>query len=290
MKRKTAYLTLLSVVALLAVIAMSWPTTRDVDAANAALAVYNVENMTCGACVRRVQSALAGVNGVGRVEVSVTAGRSNVEYDAARVDPATIAAAITAAGYPATLQESLSTDEYRALKAEDERLASRYVARVGERLLPREEFQAVLEQRMGSMPQSPPPAMLNQLRLQVWSELLQRELLLNAAEQSQVVVQEFEVAAEIERIKADHADFDQLLARRFGSLEAFSVQLKNDMIISKLVALNVSDPGLSAGQQQQQLQYWYQQLVRTTPLVIFDPALKAANSGSGSGCGGSCSG
>lgn len=288
MKRKNTYLTLLAVVAILAVVAMSWPTTRGVDAADAALAVYNVENMTCGACVRRVQNALADVNGVGKVEVSVTAGRSNVEYDAARVDPATIAAAITAAGYPATLQESLSTDEYRALKAEDEHLANRYVARVGERLLTREEFQSALEQRMGSMSQPPPPAMLNQLRQQVWSEVLQRELLLNAAEQSQVVVYEDEVFAEIERIKADHADFDQLLARRFGSLEAFSVQLKNDMIISKHLALNVSDPGLSAAQQQLQLQYWYQQLARTTPLVIFDPALKATNSGSG--CGGSCCG
>ena len=287
MKRKNTYFTLLSVVAILAVVAMSWP-TRGIDAADASLAVYNVENMTCGACVRRVQNALAGVNGVGKVEVSVTAGRSSVEYDAARVDPATIAAAITAAGYPATLQESLNTDEYLALKAEDERLASRYVARVGERLVPREEFQAALEQRMGSMSQSPTPALLNQLRQQVWSELLQRELLLNAAEQSQVVVQEFEVAAEIERIKADHADFDQLLVQRFGNLETFYVQLKNDMIISKHLALNVSDPGLSAAEQQQQLQFWYQQLVRTTPLVIFDPALKAASSGSG--CGGSCCG
>lgn len=289
MKRKTAYLTLLSVVAVLAVVVMSWP-TRGINAADAALAVYNVENMTCGACVRKVQNALAGVNGIGKVEVSVTAGRSNVEYDAARVDPATIAATITAAGYPATLREALNTDEYRALKAEDERLANRYVARVGERLLPREEFQAALEQRIGSTPQSPPPAMLNQLRQQVWSELLQRELLLNAAEQSQVVIQEFEVAAEIERIRAGHADFDQLLVERFGNLEAFSLQLKNDMIISKHLTENVSDPGLSAAQQQQQLQFWYQQLVRTTPLVIFDPALKAANNGSGSGCGGSCCG
>ncbi|MBD1399645.1 cation transporter [Pelovirga terrestris] len=289
MKQKTTYLAALAVFTVLAVVAMGW-TPRTIDAADVSLAVYNVEKMTCGACVRRVQNALAGVNGVGKVEVSVTTGRSNVEYDAARVDPATIAAAITAAGYPATLQESLSTDEYRALKAEDERLANRYVARVGERLLPREEFQAVLEKRMESIPQSPPPAMLNQLRQQVWNELLQRELLLNAAEQSQVVVYEDEVFAEIERIKADHADFDQLLAKRFGSLAAFSVQLKNDMIISKHLALNVSAPGLSAAQQQQQLQFWYQQLVRTTPLVIFDPELKAANSGSRSGCGGSCGG
>ena len=197
MKRKNSYLTLLAVVAILAVVAMSWPTTRDVDAADASLAVYNVDKMTCGTCIRKVQNALTGVNGVGKVEVSVTAGRSNVEYDAARVDPVTIAAVITAAGYPATLRESLSTDEYRALKAEDERLANRYVARVGERLLPRAEFQSILNQRMGTMPQSPTPESLNLLRQQVWSELLQRELLLNAAEQNEVVVQEFEVAAEI---------------------------------------------------------------------------------------------
>ncbi len=289
MKRKTTYLAVFSVVAVLVVFVMG-RSPHSIDVADASLAIFNVEKMTCGSCARKVQNALTGINGVGVVEVSVTDGRSNVEYDATQTDPATIAAVITTSGYPATLRESLTTDEYRALKSEDVRLASRYIARVGERLLSREEFQAVYEQRMGSLSQPPTPESLNQLRQQVWSELLQRELLLNTAEQSQVAVQEFEVAAEIERIKASHAGFDQLLVGRFGNLEAFSLQLKNDMIISKHLALNVNDPGLSAAQQQQQLQSWYQQLVRTTPLVIFDPALKAANNGSGSGCGGSCCG
>lgn len=289
MLQRKGILLLLVLAVGLALATWGW-TARGLQASEASLAVFNVDKMTCGSCVSNIQRALKELDGVGAVEVSVTAGRSQVEYDRQRVEAETIAGVITAAGYPATLRETLSAEEYRALKAEEGQLANRYVARIGQRLLPRTEFEAALEQARAELPQPPAPQALNQLRQQVWSRFLQQELLLNAAEQSQVVVQESEIAAEIERIKAGHAGFDQLLVERFGSLEAFSRQLKNDMIISKHLTENVSDPGLSAAQQQLQLQNWYQQLVKTTPLVIFDPALKAANSGSGSGCGGSCCG
>jgi copper chaperone CopZ len=273
----------------LALAAWGW-SQRGLSRAEASMAVFNVGNLTCGSCVSNVQRALKGLDGVGAVEVSVTAGRSQVEYDRQRTDAETIARTITAAGYPATIRETLSVADYQALQAEEGRLASRYVARIGKRLLPRAEFSATLKQRQTGLSQPLAPQELQQLRLQVWNDLLQRELLLAAAESSQVVVQDGEVALEIEKLKGGHAGFEELIQQRFGGIESFTRQIKNDLIIRKHLNENVAGADLAPGQRQELLENWYQQLVKTTPVVIFDPALKASGSGSGSGCGGSCCG
>jgi len=287
--RRKNYFIIIVVAAGLALAAWSW-STRGIDSGETSLAVLNVDKLTCGSCVKNIQAALRELDGVGKVEVSVTAGRSEVEYDRQQVDAETIARVISAAGYPASIRESLTVAEYQALKAEEGRLASRYVARVGKRLLPRDEFQAILDKRKGSLPQPLTPESLNQLRQQVWNDLLQRELLLNSAETSNVVVQDGEVVVEIDRIRAGHDGFDQLIAERFGSPAAFTRQIKNDMIIRKHLTENVAGPVPNEAERQQQLQLWYQQLVETTPVVIFDPAIKAASNPAGSGCGGSCCG
>jgi len=289
MFRRKLFLGLFGLVAALAVAGWSW-SNRGLAESDASLAVFNVSNLTCGSCVSNVQNALQQLDGVGAVEVSVTAGRSQVEYDSRLVDAEMIARSISEAGYPAVIRETLPAADYQALKAEEGRLANRYVARVGKRLLPRDEFRALLEQRKSSLPQPLTPESLGRLRLQVWNDLLQRELLLNSAEASNVVVQDGEVALEVERIKAGHAGFEQLISERYGSLTAFTRQIKNDMIIRKHLTENVAATALNETERQQQLQQWYQQLVETTPLVLFDPAIKAANSASGSGCGGSCCG
>jgi copper chaperone CopZ len=289
MSRKATYLIIFALTVGLTLAAWGW-SQRGLSSAEASLAVFKVDNLTCGSCVSNVQKALKGLDGVGTVEVSVTAGRSQVEYDRQRIDAETIGRTITAAGYPATIRETLSVADYQALQAEEGRLASLYVARVGQRLLLRAEFAATLKQRQSGLATPLAPQELQQLRLQVWNDLLQRELLLDAAERSQVVVQDGEVALEIEKLKGGHADFAAVIQQRFGGLEPFTRQLKNDLIIRKHLDENVVGADLAPGQRQQLLENWYQQLVKTTPVVIFDPALKAAGSGSGSGCGGSCCG
>jgi copper chaperone CopZ len=288
MSRKT-FLSVLFLTAVLALSAWGW-SLRGLSSAEASLAVFNVGNLTCGSCVSNVQRALNGLDGVGAVEVSVTAGRSQVEYDRQRIDAETIARTITSAGYPATVSETLSVADYQALQAEEGRLANRYVARIGKRLLPRAQFAATLKQRQAGLAQPLAPPELQQLRLQVWNDLLQRELLLDSAESSQVVVQDGEVTLAIEKLQQSHPDFEELIEQRFGGLEPFTRQIKNDLIIRKHLEENVVAAGLADRQRQVQLDNWYQQLVKTTPVVIFDPALKAAGSGSGSGCGGSCCG
>jgi copper chaperone CopZ len=58
-----------------------------------------IDGMTCGHCVEWVKKALDGLSGVTVENVAV--GSATVEYDSTVSSPEKIAAAITAAGYPA---------------------------------------------------------------------------------------------------------------------------------------------------------------------------------------------
>jgi copper chaperone CopZ len=56
--------------------------------------------MSCGHCLSAVNRALSALPGVS--DLSVRIGRADLNFDPAEVDPARIAAAVTAAGYRAT--------------------------------------------------------------------------------------------------------------------------------------------------------------------------------------------
>ncbi len=64
---------------------------------------YKVTGMSCAACQARVERAVAAVPGVGSVAVSLLTNSMGVEGDA---DPAAVIAAVTAAGYGASLAGS----------------------------------------------------------------------------------------------------------------------------------------------------------------------------------------
>jgi copper chaperone len=61
-----------------------------------------IEGMHCGACVRRVTTALQGVEGV--TVKSVEVGSAKVVFDAAATSAPEIAAALDRNGFPARVQ------------------------------------------------------------------------------------------------------------------------------------------------------------------------------------------
>lgn len=65
----------------------------------------NVQDMTCGACVKHVTAALSPLAGVEAVEVDLQAGRVRV---GGTPDSAALIAALDDAGYPAQLATSAS--------------------------------------------------------------------------------------------------------------------------------------------------------------------------------------
>lgn len=58
-----------------------------------------IDGMSCGHCVSRVKQTLAALPGVQVNDVTI--GSASLSYDAQVTSPAQIAAAVSAAGYPA---------------------------------------------------------------------------------------------------------------------------------------------------------------------------------------------
>jgi copper chaperone CopZ len=61
--------------------------------------IFDIGGMKCGGCVKGVQLALNGLDGVSDVEVSLTPGQATLHVDASRVSSSQIQAAITQLGY-----------------------------------------------------------------------------------------------------------------------------------------------------------------------------------------------
>jgi len=61
-----------------------------------------VGGMSCGGCVASVTKVLSELSGVAKVEVVLDPGQATVEFDAGKVDRATLCAAVEDAGFEAT--------------------------------------------------------------------------------------------------------------------------------------------------------------------------------------------
>jgi copper chaperone CopZ len=248
--------------------------------ANAALAEYQIEKLTCGSCVSNIESALSSLDGVGSVEVNLTSNRGRVTYDPAEINSSAIEAAITKAGYPAKVRLQLDPQEYNALQEEQAQLGQKYLARIGDRLLARTDFEQIVQQRAGGDVSADQQTELWQA---AWKDVLQRELLLSAAEKNRVVIQEGEVDAKLDELRQGHQGLDQLVVQRYGSMDNFRTRLREDMIINRNIEDHVYAGIEDPRQQQSQLQAWYADLQKETEVIIFDPQLKAVGQ-AGSGC------
>lgn len=67
-----------------------------------AKATLKIVGMTCDHCVKSVRQGLAGLDGVGSVEVSLKSGLAQVDYDEGRIDTDAIKAKIEELGYRTT--------------------------------------------------------------------------------------------------------------------------------------------------------------------------------------------
>lgn len=257
--------------------------------ANAALAEYQIEKMTCGSCISNIETALVGLDGVGSVDINLTSNRGRITYDPNQLDSQTIAATISSAGYPAKLRLELDQDEYFALQQEQAQLGQKYLARIGDRLLARANFEELVNQRSRGAVAA---EQNDQLWKTVWQDVLQRELMLSSAEQNKVVVQDGEVEVKLEALRKGHQGLNDLVVKRYGSMETFRIRIHEDMIINRNIEDHVYAGVTDPGQQKIKLQQWYAELQSNTDVVIFDSRLKAVSQsggGCGSGGGGCCS-
>jgi copper chaperone CopZ len=287
MKSPKLYLSLCIGLSVLVALWLFYPTGTTL--ASTALAEYQIDKMTCGSCIGNIETTLVGLGGVGSVDINLTSNRGRVTYDPNEQDSQSIAEAITAAGYPAKLRLELDPDEYLALQQEQAQLGQEYLARIGDRLLARTDFESLVVQRSRGAVAS---GQTDQLWRTVWQDVLQRELMLSSAEQNKVVVQEGEVDVRLDELRQGHQGLDELLVKRYGSVAAFRDRLHEDMIINRNIEDHVYAGATDPREQNAKLQQWYSELQNNTEVVIFDSQLKAASQGGGgcgSGGGGCCS-
>jgi len=288
---KKRFLFLLSAGLLLcAVLTAAWLLVPGgVDLSRAALAEYDLQKMTCGSCVANIENALADVRGVGDVQVDLTRETGRVQFDPAVTDAEAIARTISAAGYPATLRAQMSAEELAAMRNEESRLAQKYMARIGDRYVTRLEFEERIDQAIDQNAPGSPQAVSAAWR-QIWNEMLQRELLLAAAAENDVLVQPGEVDARLRQITDRHPGLEDRIIAEYGSRENFRKRLREDMIIQRNLDEHVVAGVSAPGKRQSLLQSWYADLNRSTEVKIFDPRLKALSTAATGGCGGSCCG
>lgn len=254
--------------------------------AQAAMAEFQIEKLTCGSCVANIEKALDKVKGVESVTVNLTSNRGRVIFDPQLISGEVIGQAITDAGYPARLKNQLSPAEYSDLQNEQALMSQKYVARIGDRFVLLEDFDAQV--RLKAPNGAAAAEQGGKIRAAVWQEVLQRELLLTAAEQNNIVIQEGEVDLRIKEIAGDHAGFDQLIETRYGDMQTFRELLRQDMVINRNLEDHVFRGVTSPLERQKMFQGWYTDLVQQTEVVIYDPQLKTASAKGG--CGGGCCG
>ncbi len=290
MQRKSLVLISVLFLGLLAIAGVYWAAGEPAAHASA-LTELNIGNLSCGSCVSRVKDALSKVAGVDQIEISVTNGRGQMIYNPALTTSAEIARVVTDAGYPATVRLDLDTAAYQQLQSDTEKLSATYIARIGNRLLSRADFDRAVQQRGAANIAGNLPAYADQqLKIQVWQELKEREVLLAAADKNQIVVPDAEVELEIGRMKAANPNFESIVSARFESYERFFSQLKDNLIINHNIEQNVI-AGLTTDREKQlRFSQWYEETLRNTNVVIYDAALKQAEATGRSACGGTCGG
>ncbi len=233
-------------------------------------ATFNVERLTCGSCVENIRQAVSQLEGVVSVETDVANGKSLVAFDPGKTDAAQIAKVMTQSGYPAQLyarenkQGVMTTDIDTAL----------YIARIGERLVPRADFNELVEQQRLTGTESGDALPVQSLVRFAWMTILQRELLLSAATKAGVTVANAELDAYISTNKLASADREKV--RSDLLLERFFKQQQVDSVANPVEFTNLLTT-----------------LQKSTPVQIFDESLKQSLSGGAkksSGCGGGCCG
>jgi copper chaperone len=276
----------------------------SVPDANSAKAVLDVQGMSCSGCIYTIKSSLAGIEGISDVLVDLNSGRVEVFYDRTKVknlDP--IASAITAAGYPATLKQTLTGDE---IQKENNFFASRsklYIAAVGDWEISREDFETELSQARNRYEKvygntvfagDQGNALLQRLQSQVASNLISEGIQMQEVRKSgfglskQAVEQEFQVFLSKKGVSPEK--FQQALNESSYNYDYFLKKFENRLTIDRYIEEIVLSGISNDLEKQQSYSDWYNNARLLAKVVYYDKNLEniAKNSAAGGGCGSSC--
>jgi copper chaperone len=270
-----------------------------------ARAVLAVEGMSCSGCINTIKSGLSGVDGVGDVLVDVSSGRVEVNYDSSVVkDTGKIASAITATGYPATLQRILSKKEIEEQESFFAARSKLYIAAVGEWEIAREDYNTELahaRKRYASIygpnvfDQDQGAALLERIKSQIVSRLIdegiQMQEVLKAGYQLPPEMVEREFDRFLTEKGVSREQFERMLAGAGYSPDYFMKKFAYRITVERYVEEKVLNGLISDREKQQRYSDWFNNARLLAQVTYYDGELAALvqSSSASSGCGSSCS-
>lgn len=259
-----------AVIAVLGVGAMIFfgVSTDAISSSKTVAAEFSVERLSCGSCVETIRAAVSQVDGVSSVDTNVAQGLTLVNYDPTKTDVEVISNTISQSGYPAQLYARENADGVMTTDVDTDL----YIARIGERLVARTDFNDLVEQQRQVASESGQTLPVQYMVSYAWMTILQRELLLTAATDAGISVANAEIDAylkdnQLSAIDREKARADMMLDRFFAQ-QNLDIQ-KNSAELTNLLRA----------------------LLQSTSVQIFDLSLKQSlNGGSQGGCGGGSGG
>jgi copper chaperone CopZ len=246
--------------------------TEAISSSDAVTAEFSVERLSCGSCIETIRQAVSQMDGVASVATDVAKGQTLVDFDPAKTDAALIAKVITEAGYPAQLYARENAEGVMTTDVD----TNLYIAKIGERLVARTDFNEIVEQQRQAGIDSGQILPVQYLTRFAWMTILQRELLLGAAVESGVTVANAELDAYIETNHLATDDREQ--TRNSLLLDRYFKQQNVDRQANPTEFANLLNS-----------------LQKSTAVQLFDASLKQSLSGGakksggcGSGGGGCC--
>jgi copper chaperone len=267
-------------------------------------AILSVQGMTCSGCIAQIKSSLAGLEGIGDVRVDLANGQVEVRYDSERLkDTERIAAAITGAGYPATLKQVQTAKEI----ADDFRLGAskskRYIARVGDLDILRSDYDTEMNHARKRYERvygkdvfkgDRGNALLDDLQSQVALRLIDEGVQLNEIRKTDykldtdTLKNAFDEFLNQRSVTPD--EFKRTIVESGLDYDYFLKKFKNRVTINTYVEEKVLS-GLSNEQQrQQQYQDWFNNARLLANTVYYDKDVEnfVKNSSQSSGCRSAC--
>jgi copper chaperone len=270
-----------------------------------ARAVLVVEGMSCSGCINTIKSGLSGVDGVGDVLVDLSAGRVEVNYDSSALkDTGKIASAITATGYPATLQRILSKEEIEKQESFFAVRSKRYIAAVGEWEIAREDYNTELAHARKRYESIYGPkvfdgdqgaALLQRIKSQIASRLIdegiQMQEILKAGYQLPPEMVDREFDRFLTRKGVSRQQFERMLAGSGYRTDYFMKKFKYRITVDRYVEEKVLNGLMSDREKQQRYSEWFNNARLLAQVTYYDRELAALlpSSSASSGCGSSCS-
>jgi copper chaperone CopZ len=262
--------------------------------------ILMVEGMTCSGCIQTIESSLSGFKGIGEIFVDLSAGKAEVYYDSEELKDVTeMAAAITANGYPAKVDQVVSPEE---VKKERELVAARsrlHIASVGNVDILRKEFDSELsraksryEHVYGKEVFSPPRgrALEDNLKAQIASYLVDETIQLYEIRAAGYKLDQERLDQAfgqfLNQKDTTEADFKASLEKNGYSMEQFMKRFERRALIQSYLDDQVFNGLSDKIQRKQRYSDWFGNAKLLAKVVYYDKEIESLVKNKAAGCGG----